>query len=102
VQIVPEGTPGATVVAVKRVNELDYYSLGLKALAEKLGITQPKTHALVKFLKIQESEEFFKSIKIGGSSFKRYSPKALNFLKTAIKCVDMKVVWEKCRPTCKV
>jgi hypothetical protein len=35
VQLVPEGTPGATVLAVKRVNELDYYSLGLKDIARK-------------------------------------------------------------------
>jgi hypothetical protein len=37
VHIVPEGTPDATVVAVKRVNELDFYSLGLRDLARKLG-----------------------------------------------------------------
>src|SRR5690625_3267762 len=32
VHLVKEGTPGATVLAVRRVNELDYYSLGLQQL----------------------------------------------------------------------
>ena len=32
IQLVAEGTPGASVVAVKRVNELDFYSLGAKQL----------------------------------------------------------------------
>ena len=43
VQLVPEGTPGATVVAVKRVDELGFYNLGRDALAEKVGLTGPKT-----------------------------------------------------------
>jgi hypothetical protein len=36
IQLVPEGTPGAAVVAVKRVNELDFYSLGARQLANKI------------------------------------------------------------------
>jgi hypothetical protein len=71
VHLVPEGTPGATVVAVKRVNELGFYSLGLYDLAEKLGLTAPKTLALVRFLKIQESEDCFKVIRIGKSSYNK-------------------------------
>jgi hypothetical protein len=101
VQMVPEGTPGATVVAVKRVNELDYYSLGAKPLAKKLGLTQPKTYALIKFLKIQESDEYYKEIRIGRIIHKRYSQKALDFLKNELKTVDMMGVWEKCKPGCK-
>ncbi len=37
IQLVPEGTPGASVVAVRRVNELDFYSLGAKQLAKSSG-----------------------------------------------------------------
>jgi hypothetical protein len=100
VQMVPEGTPGATVVAVKRVNELGFYSLGLKDLSQKLTITQPKTIALVRFLKIQENVECYKEIKVGKSIFKRYSPKALDSLKKALKTVNMEEVWATCRPGC--
>src|SRR5262249_49948063 len=45
VHLVPEGTPGATIVSVKKVNELDYYSLGLKDLAEKIGLNQARVLA---------------------------------------------------------
>src|SRR5690606_7153654 len=37
VTVVPEGTPGAGVVAIKRVNELDFYNLGRNQLARKIG-----------------------------------------------------------------
>jgi hypothetical protein len=55
VHLVPEGTPGAMIVSVKRVNELDFYSLGLKDLADKIEISQPRTLALVKHLNLQGS-----------------------------------------------
>jgi hypothetical protein len=41
---VAEGTLDSTVPAVKRVNELDFYSLGLRDLAGKLG--ENETHLL--------------------------------------------------------
>ncbi|MCG6869122.1 MAG: hypothetical protein LJE91_10500 [Gammaproteobacteria bacterium] len=93
VQLVPEGTPGATVLAVKRVNELDYYTLGASALAKKTGLTQPKLVALVWHLKLQASEEYYKAVKIGKSVFKRYSAKALNAVKNALETANMDEIW---------
>jgi len=98
VHLVPEGTPGSTVVAVKRVNELDFYSLGLYQLAKKVGLTAPRTLALVKHLKLQDSDEFFQEIRIGKTAHKRYSAKALNALKEALDTVDMDEVWQEHRP----
>lgn len=94
VHLVPEGTPGATVLAVKRVNELDYYSLGAKKLSEKVGLTLPKLLALVWHLKLQESEEYFKAVKIESSVHKRYSKKAYEAIVTALETADMDEVWE--------
>jgi hypothetical protein len=99
VHLVPEGTPGAMIVSVKRVNELDFYSLGLKELAEKLKVSQPRTLALVKHLNLQGSSEFFKVVQIGGVTFKRYSLKALDELQKAFKTVDMDKVWSLNKPT---
>ncbi len=76
VHLVPEGTPGATIVSVKRVNELDYYSLGLRELAKGVGLSEGRALAVMKHLGLQESTEFFKVIRVGKSSFKRYSLKA--------------------------
>jgi hypothetical protein len=43
VVLVKEGTPGAAVVAIKRVNELDFYNLGLNDLAKKVNLSPPRT-----------------------------------------------------------
>lgn len=93
VHLVPEGTPGATVLAVKRVNELDYYSIGAKRLAEKAGLTQPKLLSLVWHLKLQESDEYFKIVKIESSEHKRYSKKAYEAIMTALEHINMEEVW---------
>jgi hypothetical protein len=98
VHLVPEGTPGATVVAVKRVDELGFYSFGLTDLAERLGISSPKTLALIKHCDLQSSSEFFKEIRVGKVSFKRYSQKALARLKRDLAVVDMEKVWLKHKP----
>lgn len=98
VHLVPEGTPGATVVSVKRVNELDYYSLGLRDLADKSRLSQNKALALVRHLRLQESTEYFKAIRIGTSVFKRYSLKGLQALLEALKTVDMDKVWALHKP----
>jgi len=98
VHIVPEGTPGATVLSVKRVNELDFYSLGLKQLGEKVGLTQNKIFSVVMHLKIQESADFFKEVKIGKSRFKRYSKLALEEIKNKLPNLDLDEVWKNHRP----
>jgi hypothetical protein len=98
VRLVPEGTPGATVLAVKRVNELDYYSLSPTKFAEKLGLTQPKALALAKHLKLHESEDYFKVIKIGKSPFNRYSGRALEIAREELKEADMNEIWREHRP----
>jgi hypothetical protein len=99
VHLVPEGTPGAMIVSVKRVNELDFYSLGLKDLADKMKISRPRTLALVKHLNLQSSSEYFKVVQIGGVTFKRYSMKALDELQKALKAVDMDKIWSLNKPT---
>lgn len=98
VYMVPEGTPGATVVAIKRVDELGYYSLGLNDLADKLGITNMQLYSVVKALKVQDSPEYFKEIRVGKTLFKRYSPKCLSYLKKQIPNLDLDSIWQEYRP----
>lgn len=98
VRLVPEGTPGATLVAIKRVNELGFYSLGLKDLASKLGLGTGKTLALVRHFKMQEREDHFKEIVVGKTCHKRYSMNALDFLKKELPKLDMTEIWERNRP----
>lgn len=98
---VPEGTPGAAVVAIKRVNELDYYSLNLTALSEKTKVGTNKLGAVIKELKIQENPNAFKEIKIGSQTYRRYSPLALDIIKKNLPLLNLDEVWERNRPRCK-
>jgi hypothetical protein len=93
IKLVKEGEPGAAVVAVKRVNEIDFYSLGLNDLAEKLELSAPKTLAVIRHLKLQEDDDHFKEIKIGASRFKRYSAQALDRLKKELPALDIEAIW---------
>jgi hypothetical protein len=81
IQLVKEGTPGAMIVGVKRVNELDYYSLGCRDIAKKLGTTEHRVLRAVRELRLPDDEDMFKSIRIGRTIHKRYSAKALAALR---------------------
>ncbi len=93
IQLVAEGTPGASVVAVKRVDELGFYSLGAKDLGEKIGLTMPKAVAVVDHLGLRDRPECYKEIKIGKAVFKRYSPKAIDSIKEALKKESADEIW---------
>jgi hypothetical protein len=101
IQVVPEGTPGATVVAIKRVDELGFYNMSSTQLAGHLGITPPRTVALLRFAKVEDDPEAFKLVVLGRSKFKRYSQKALESLRTAMKTADMTTVWRDHAPRAK-
>lgn len=95
VTVVPEGTPGAGVVAIKRVNELDFYNLGRDQLAKKLGLTGPKTTAAVKHFGIKEDPECFKHLKVGNVPFDRYSQKAIEKIKEGLKTKSIDEIWNE-------
>lgn len=94
IQLVAEGTPGATVVAVKRVDELGFYNLGAKQIAEKLDLTVPKAIAIVDHLDLRKQQDCYKEIKIGRSVFKRYSQKAIDAINAALKNQSADEIWE--------
>jgi len=81
VTLVPEGSLDSSVVAVKRVAELDYYNLRFSGLADKLGITTNQTTALITLLGIKEHEDYAKLF----FNTWCYSPKALDRLKGALE-----------------
>jgi hypothetical protein len=98
IHLVPEGSPDATVMAVKRVNELDFYSMGLNDLAKKLKVTAPRVLALITEDGMQGNSDYFKLVKIGKVALKRYSSEALNYLHRRVKEVDLDAVWQRHRP----
>jgi hypothetical protein len=94
VQLVPEGTPGATVVAVKRVDELGFYSLGRDQLAAKVGLSGPRTTAAIRFLNLQTDPECFKRITIGEAKFDRYSQKAIDAIREGLRKHSIDEIWK--------
>lgn len=101
VTVVPEGTRGAAVVAIKRVNELDYYNLTMTDLCNKTKVGQNKLLAAIKEIKIQENGDAFKAIKMGSQTHKRYSPLALDILKKELPKMDIEEVWQRNKPSYK-
>ncbi len=90
-----EGTPGASVVAVKRLDELGFYNLGAKQLAEKVGLTMPKAVAVVDYLGLRDQPESYKEIKIGKAVFKRYSQKAIDAIRERLETESAEDIWAK-------
>ena len=95
IHLVEEGTLGASVVAVKRVNELDYYSLGAKQLANHVGLTMPQALAVVDAMDIRSRQDCYMEIKIGKSVHKRYSQKVIEEIRKALKHEPIEDIWRK-------
>lgn len=95
ITLVPEGTPGASVVALKRVNELGYYCLGAKRLAEKLGISMPKLIAVVDTYGVRENTDYYKEFKIGKTRHKQYSQRAIDAIKDILENRDIDDIWNE-------
>ena len=94
VTIVPEGTPGATTVAIKRVDDLSFYSLGRDQLAKKVGLSGPKTTAVVRYLNLESDKECFKLVTVSKSRFKRYSQKAIEKIDEAVQNKPIEEIWK--------
>ena len=98
VYLVKEGSSGATIVSVKRIDQTSYYSLFARDLASKLKISEPRLFAVIKALNIKDIKEFYKEFKFGRAVHKRYSPKALDYLHRKIPDLDLDKVWQDHRP----
>lgn len=99
VRLVDEGNPNATVVGVKRVNELDYYNLGMRQLAKHTNLTVPKCLAVVRHLGLQDNNDYFKVIRIGSQQYKRYSQQAISRIREELPKLDIDEVWRHHRPS---
>ena len=95
VQLVPEGTEGSSVVAIKRVNELSFYSLGHKQVANMAGLSGPRTSAVIWRHNLKDNDDFYKEIQIGGLRIGRYSPKAVNAIKAILQQANIEEIWQE-------
>ena len=98
VHVAKDGEPVIGTVIKQEVNIWDKYNLGRDDLAKKLGITGPKTSALILELKIQDDPDCFKVLRRKLTTFKGYSKTALDRLQSAINDgIDLDATWKKHR-----
>lgn len=98
VRVAKDNEPVIGTLIKQEVNIWDKYNLGRDDLAKKLGISGPKTSALMLELKIQDDPECFKVLRRKSTTFKGYSKKALERLRSAIATgIDVDAMWEKHR-----
>ncbi len=97
VHLVSEAAVGSPIVAVKRVDSLGFYSLGRNDLAKKVGLTGPKTSALIWHLKLKDDEDCFSRVTVGKTVFDRYSQQAIVRLRQALNEHDIASVWDAYR-----
>jgi len=98
VQLVPEGTPGASVIAVRRVNELSFYNLGHKELAEHVGLNFQQLTAVKRYIDLNSRPDCCKEITIGKSKFSRYSQNAIHIIKKTLEEKPIEMIWKEYRP----
>ena len=95
IQLVPEGTPGASVVAVHKMDSLGFYTLGRDQIAKHVGLSGPRTTALIRHLRIRDDVNCYRRITIGNTSFNRYSQQAIERMREAMETVQMDQVWSE-------
>ena len=98
VRLVAADDPVANAIGIRKVNDLDFYSLGLRQLAQHVDLSEPRTWAVIQKLKLQQDPECYKEFRIGKSRFKQYSAKVIEKIKAAQRTMDMQAIWRECRP----
>jgi hypothetical protein len=76
------------VIIQKEINVFDKFNMGLSQLAHNLGLTSPKTLAMVREFKVYMDSEMYRQLEISKQKHKRYSKKALDFLRTKTHLAD--------------
>lgn len=97
VQLMPEGQTDTSVVAVKRVNELDFYNLGHNDLAKKVELTPNKTTAAIHCLDLKNDPDCFKTFTVGKTKFNRYSQKAIPKIEELVASRGIDSIWNQYR-----
>ena len=94
ITIVNDGSPGTSAIALKRVNELGFYSMGPQTLADKIGISVPMLNALVEHLGIKNDIDCYKEFTPRKTPYKQYSQNAMKRIRECIETEDVDAIWE--------
>lgn len=84
--------------AVREIDLQRTYYIVPRKLAERLGLTPPKSAALRRELGIDDDEDCVHEFVFESQRIKRYSDNALRKMKEALETVNMDHVWERNEP----
>ena len=98
VRVAKDGETVTGTLIKQDVNIWDKYNLGRDDLGKKIGVSGPKTSALILELGIQDDPDCYKILRRKSTTFKGYSKTALDRLQSAISCgIDVDATWKKHR-----
>lgn len=97
VRVAKPGEEVSGTVIKHHVDPWDVYTMSRDDLASKLGLTGPRTHALIFELRLQDDPDCYKELKRKSQVFKGYSMKALDRLRAAKGDLDLEAIWLKHR-----
>ncbi len=99
IQLVDESEPGAAVVAIRKVDKLGYYNMGLRKLAQHFpDLSEAKVGAIVAELGLRDDDDCYAQFSIDSQHYKRYSNRALQRIRDALPTLDVDAVWEAHKP----
>lgn len=107
VRLVAKDSPEAAkaaLVAVHKVAETSFYSLGFNDLAARttpIGVSRGKLPAVIAHLKLKQDDSMFKRFQFGKLPVERYSKKALETLLAEIPKLEVPAVWAAYRKSLK-
>lgn len=91
---VPDGTGDVTLVGLKRVNELDYYSMNHTQLAEAIGISSTKLTAYLAILGLKNDSNCSKEFPFGKKTrMRQYSRSAISRVRNTMKDTPPDEAW---------
>lgn len=94
------GKPGEQTEGILLKQEIDPWSvftLSRDDLAKKIGLTGPRTHALIFELELQADPECYRELRKKSQVFKGYSKRALDRLRAAKDELNLDEVWNRQR-----
>ena len=98
VRIATEGEPAFGTIIKQEVNVWDKFNLSLNSLAEKVGLSGPRTLALIYALDLQNDPACFHRLSKGKLSMKGYSKVALDALREAVADGKADEAWREHGP----
>ena len=93
IRIVGEESGEGAALAMRSVADQDHYNLGARTLAGHVGLTVPKTLAVIHHLGLREDPDYYKEFRFGRSMHKRFSQKAIDAIKECASKEDVRDIW---------